>query len=125
MSNRRLLDHAIMALVLVMAMAPQAKAGIWAWGCASATQDGEQIIFNRDVLLMLDRPSELGLKAIVINSDGLEQHPARERFNALDFNSGFETTLRFRTGPERPAAASDPTPLEAGFTSQRPRRTAR
>jgi hypothetical protein len=103
MLNRRLIGGAIMALVIVTVAAPQrANAGIWAWGCASAFQRGEQIIFNREVLLMLDEPSTLSLKAIIVNSDGLEKHPRRSRFNSLDLNSGFEPKLKF--GPDKTEA---------------------
>ena len=106
MPNRQWIARAIIAFVLVTAVAPQAHAGIWAWGCASAGKDGEQIIFNRYELLMLDKPSALSLKLVVDGVRGLANHPSRARFEAIDGNSGFEPKLAIRSGGGRAAAGT-------------------
>jgi hypothetical protein len=102
MPNRQWIARAIVAFVLVTAAAPQAHAGIWAWGCASAGKDGEQIIFNRYELLMLDKPSALSLKLVVDGVRGLANHPSRARFDATDANSGFEPKLAFEAAEGKP-----------------------
>lgn len=90
------------AMLIAGLIGTPANAAVWAWGCAGSFDKGEQILFNRYVLLVLDKATDFGLRK-VIDANGLDDHPHRLRFDADDVNAGFEPTMTFK-----PAAAGAP-----------------
>ena len=99
--NIRIVSCAWAATLTMMALAPDAHAAVWQWGCRGKLGD-EQMIFTRYSLVLLDAntKNKEKLEALIRYDDLAEHIGAATHFESDNGNDGFVKKIEFKSNDD-------------------------
>jgi hypothetical protein len=88
------------AAQMTLALASDACAGRWEWGCAGTSAD-MQVVFNRRQLIVVPAKKRLGsIRDLIFVDELAKDFNTDQRYDAADENGGLAATMTFNGGED-------------------------